>query len=113
MQKKKAIEHTQLLVLSLLAGEDMYGYQMIVELARRSDRTFEMKEGTLYPVLHGLEREGLLEAYQQEAPTGRMRKYYHLTRKGGAALKTEAEAWKTYSGAVNAVLRSSPGLNLA
>ena len=103
MQKKKAIEHTQLLVLSLLAGEDMYGYQMIVELARRSDRTFEMKEGTLYPVLHGLEREGLVEAYQQEAPTGRMRKYY----------KTEAEAWKTYSGAVNAVLRSSPGLNLA
>lgn len=113
MQKKKAIEHTQLLVLSLLAEEDMYGYQMIVELARRSDRTFEMKEGTLYPVLHGLEREGLVEAYQQEAPTGRMRKYYHLTRKGGAALKTEAEAWKTYSGAVNAVLRSSPGLNLA
>lgn len=113
MQKKKAIEHTQLLVLSLLAGEDMYGYQMIVELARRSDRTFEMKEGTLYPVLHGLEREGLVEAYQQEAPTGRMRKYYHLTRKGGAALKTEAEAWKTYSGAVNAVLRSSPGLSLA
>ena len=79
----------------------------------RSDRTFEMKEGTLYPVLQGLEREGLVEAYQQEAPTGRMRKYYHLTRKGGAALKTEAEAWKTYSGAVNAVLRSSPGLNLA
>ena len=113
MQKKKAIEHTQLLVLSLLAGEDMYGYQMIVELARRSDRTFEMKEGTPYPVLHGLEREGLVEAYQQEAPTGRMRKYYHLTRKGGAALKTEAEAWKTYSGAVNAVLRSSQGLNLA
>ena len=113
MKKKQSIEHTQLLVLSLLAGEDMYGYQMIMELARRSDRTFEMKEGTLYPVLHGLEQDGYVEAYQQEAPTGRMRKYYHLTRRGGAALKTEAEAWKTYSGAVNAVLRSSPGLNLA
>lgn len=113
MKKKQNIEHTQLLVLSLLAGEDMYGYQMIVELARRSDHTFEMKEGTLYPVLHGLEKEGLVEAYQQEAPTGRMRKYYHLTRKGGAALKAEAEAWQTYSGAVNAVLQSSPGLSLA
>ena len=113
MQKKKAIEHTQLLVLSLLAGEDMYGYQMIVELARRSDRTFEMKEGTLYPVLHGLEREGLVEAYQQEAPTGRMRKYYHLTPKGGQAKKAEAEDLNTYSGQVNAVLHSSPGLNLA
>ena len=104
MGKKQTIDHTQLLVLSLLAGEDMYGYQMIVELARRSDHTFEMKEGTLYPVLHSLERDGLVEAYQQEA---------HLTRKGGAALRSEAEAWRAYSGAVNAVLRSSPGLNLA
>lgn len=111
--KKKSIDHTKLLVLSLLSGEDMYGYQMIVELGRRSNRTFEMKEGTLYPVLHGLEKDGYVEAYQQEAPTGRMRKYYHLTRKGGAALKTEEKAWETYSGAVNAVLRSSAGLNLA
>ena len=113
MERKKPIEHTQLLVLSLLAGEDMYGYQMILELARRSDHTFEMKEGTLYPVLHGLERDGAVEAYQQEAPTGRVRKYYHLTRRGEAALKKEAEAWKAYSGAVNAVLRSSTGLSLA
>ena len=113
MKKKQNIEDTQLLVLSLLSGEDMYGYQMIVELARRSDHTFEMKEGTLYPVLHGLEKDGYVEAYQQEAPTGRMRKYYHLTRKGGAMLRTEAEAWQSYAGAVNAVLRSSPGLNLA
>lgn len=111
--KKQSIDHTKLMVLSLLAGEDMYGYQMIVELGRRSNRTFEMKEGTLYPVLHGLEKDGYVEAYLQEAPTGRVRKYYHLTRKGGAALKTEEKAWETYSGAVNAVLRSSAGLNLA
>lgn len=102
--KKQSMEHTRLLVLSLLAGEDMYGYQMITELARRSDRTFEMKEGTLYPVLHGLEKDGLVEAYQQEAPTGRMRKYYRLTRKGGLMLREEKEAWERYSGAVNAVL---------
>jgi PadR family transcriptional regulator PadR len=113
MKKKQSIEHTQLLVLSLLANEDMYGYQMIVELARRSDHTFEMKEGTLYPVLHGLEKDGLVEAYQQEAPTGRMRKYYHLTRKGGAALKTETEGWKSYSNAVNAVLEASLGGSMA
>lgn len=111
--KKKNIEHTQLLVLSLLKGEDMYGYQMILELARRSNHTFEMKEGTLYPVLHGLEKSGFVEAYQQEAPTGRVRKYYRLTGKGGAALRTEAEAWKTYSDAVNAVLRTSRGLETA
>lgn len=111
--KKQSIDHAQMLVLSLLAREDMYGYQMIVELARRSDHTFEMKEGTLYPVLHGLERSGAVEAYQQEAPTGRMRKYYHITHKGKELLKTEAESWQSYSGAVNAVLRSSTGLTLA
>ena len=107
MEKRKAIEHTGLLVLSLLNREDMYGYQMIMELERRSDKTFSMKEGTLYPVLHGLERQGAVECYQQTAPTGRMRKYYHLTKKGSLQLHTEKEAWESYSGAVNAVLRSS------
>ena len=104
---------TGMLLLKLLEQEDMYGYQMIAELERQSDHTFEMKEGTLYPVLHGLEREGLVEAYQQEAPTGRMRKYYRLTRRGAAVLREEAAAWQTYSGAVNAVLRACPGLDPA
>lgn len=109
--KKQSIEHTRLLALSLLAGEDMYGYQMIVELARRSNHTFDMKEGTLYPVLHGLEQEGFVEAYRKQAPTGRERKYYHLTRKGQGALREEEAAWKRYSGAVNDVLRG--GVELA
>lgn len=110
MKKKQSVEHSQLLVLSLLVKEDMYGYQMIVELARRSDHTFDMKEGTLYPVLHGLERDGMVESYQQEAPTGRMRKYYHITRKGGELLKVEQEAWERYAHGVNAVLHSSMSL---
>ena len=102
-----------LLVLPLRAGEVLSGPRRIGALPRRSDHTFEMKEGTLYPVLHGLEREGLVEAYQQEAPTGRVRKYYHLTRRGAAVLKEEAQVWQTYSGAVNAVLRACPALGLA
>lgn len=106
--KKNAIEHTQLLLLSLLSGEDMYGYQMIAELARRSNHVFDMKEGTLYPVLHSMEKEGLVEAYRQEAPTGRERKYYRLTRKGASALRKETEAWERYSGAVRAVLQARP-----
>ena len=107
MKKKQTIEHTQLLVLSLLSGEDMYGYQMIVELARRSDHTFEMKEGTLYPVLHGLEKDGYVEAYQQEAPTGRMRKYYKLTRKGRELLRDKKEEWEKFHQGVADVLASS------
>ena len=111
MAKKQTMDHAQLLVLSLLAGEDMYGYQMIVELARRSDHTFEMKEGTLYPVLHGLERDGAVEAYQQEASTGRMRKYYRITRKGLRLLDEKKEEWVEFTHTVNAILAgTSPAL---
>lgn len=108
--KKKTIDHTELLVLTLLAGEDMYGYQIITELARRSDHTFDMKEGTLYPVLHGLWKDGQVEAYEAEAPTGRKRKYYHLTKKGREALKAETEEWKSYVHGVNAVLSACTAL---
>ena len=54
----------------------------------------------------GLERQGAVEVYQQTAPTGRMRKYYHLTKKGELLLKEEEKEWKTYARAVNAVLES-------
>ena len=104
--KKQSIEHTQLLILSLLSGRDMYGYEMIVELARRSQNVFAMKEGTLYPVLHALEKERYVDAYEQTAPTGRVRKYYRLTKKGRACLADEKAAWEQYAGAVNAVLRA-------
>ena len=73
---------TPTLVLALLKDGDKYGYQMIEELARRSDDTFQMKEGTLYPLLHTLEKERLVESYIQKAPSGRDRKYYRLTRSG-------------------------------
>jgi len=104
--KKKSIEHTKLLLLSLLASRDMYGYEIILELSRRSQNVFDMKEGTLYPVLHALEQERCVEAYEQTAPTGRVRKYYRLTKKGRACLADEKAAWEEYAGAVSAVLRA-------
>ena len=93
-----------LLVLSLLEGSDMYGYQMIEELARRSNDTFQMKEGTLYPILHGLEKDKYLSSYQQEAPTGRVRKYYKLTRKGKKLLDEKRAEWEAFHKGVNSVL---------
>lgn len=106
--KKKTIDHTELLVLTLLSGEDMYGYQIIAELAKRSENVFEMKEGTLYPVLHGLWKDGQVECYEKAAPTGRVRKYYHLTRKGRGELKREREEWERYAHGVDAVLTFVP-----
>ena len=101
--KKQNMEHTHLLVLSLLAGEDMYGYQMIVELARRSDHTFELKEGTLYPILHALEAERLVTVREKEAETGRVRKYYRITKKGMKALEEKKEEWRLFTKKVNDV----------
>ena len=93
-----------LLVLSLLEKEDMYGYQMITELSRRSNDTFQMKEGTLYPVLHSLERDKLVTAREQETPSGRKRRYYHITAAGLRALEEKQEQWTAYSKAVTAIL---------
>lgn len=104
MPKKHSIEHTSLLVLSLLSTEDMYGYQMIAELTKKFDNTFSMKEGTLYPVLKGLENDGFVEVYEQKTDSGRTRKYYHLTHKGRRQLKTEAETWRAYEKAINSVV---------
>lgn len=95
---------TTLLVLSLLKGSDMYGYQMIAELSRRSDRAFELKEGTLYPILHALERDRYVQSYEKEADTGRMRKYYHLTKKGLTLLKEKQAEWRYFSDKVNGVV---------
>lgn len=103
MEQKKPLAHTSLLVLSLLRGQDLYGYQMITELERRSDHTFQMKEGTLYPVLKKLENSGYVTAYEAEA-NGRTRKYYHITQKGLKQLAREAEEWSAYSHGVNSVL---------
>ena len=110
MARKKSIDHTELLVLSLLSQEDMYGYQMIAELERQSDHTFEMKEGTLYPVLHGLEHAGAVSSYRAAATAGKERKYYHLTKKGLELLQEESRDWQEYSTAINAVLQNALGL---
>ena len=92
-----------LLVMKLLEDGDLYGYQMIEELRRRSDDTFHLKAGTLYPLLHGLEEKGWITSYQGEGG-GRTRKYYHLTEKGGRELKEKRAEWARYTRAVSRVL---------
>ena len=101
------MDHSTLLLLKLLSAEDMYGYQMITELERRSENIFRMKEGTLYPILKKLENGGCLSTYSREI-SGRTRKYYHLTEQGAALLKKETEEWQSYARGVNAVLGGMP-----
>ena len=106
MRGKQSLAHTSLLVLSLLSRQDMYGYQMISTLEQKLDRTFALKEGTLYPILRELESQGAVSCYEQEV-SGRVRKYYHLTRKGKRLLAEEREQWERYARAINTDLELS------
>lgn len=98
---------TTMLVLSLLKDGDKYGYEMIKELEKRSDETFSLKEGTLYPILHGLEVDGMVESYSKESEMGRKRKYYRLTKKGLRLLEEKKEEWNLFASKVNKVLGGS------
>lgn len=101
---------TTMLILKLLEEADMYGYQMIEELTRKSKNVFALKAGTLYPLLHTLEQKELVASYEKTADNARVRKYYSLTKKGRVHLYEKKEEWTAYSSAVNAVLG---GANLA
>ncbi|HJC33382.1 helix-turn-helix transcriptional regulator [Mediterraneibacter glycyrrhizinilyticus] len=98
---------TTMLLLKLLAEKDMYGYEMIEVLRERSENVFELKAGTLYPLLHSLEAKGLLNAYEKEAGN-KVRKYYSITKHGRKILDEKKSEWEIYSRAVANVLGFNP-----
>ncbi len=75
-----------LLILSLLSRSPMYGYEIVTTVAEETEGAFEWKAGSLYPSLHKLEKEGLVQGQWQGAAGARRRKYYHLTEAGRRAL---------------------------
>jgi PadR family transcriptional regulator len=92
------------LILSLLSEREMYGYEMLQEAERRSARAFHLKEGTLYPSLHQMERSGLLKARWRDSENGRPRKYYRLTAKGRRHADSKRRQWASISAAMRAIL---------
>lgn len=104
IDKSLAAGSTAMLVLKLLQDEDMYGYQMIETLAKRSDNTFDLKAGTLYPLLKTLEDKGYITSYEQNADNQRVRKYYHLTGSGEKQLAQKQREWSFFIGKVNKVM---------
>ena len=97
-----------MMILKLLSEKDMYGYEMIDTLRKRSENVFELKAGTLYPLLHGLEDKQYLVSYEQEA-TGKVRKYYRITKDGRRYLEEKKSQWQEYSRAVMSVLALEVG----
>ncbi|WMI80644.1 PadR family transcriptional regulator [Anaerotignum sp. MB30-C6] len=95
---------TVLMLLSLLQEKDYYGYEIIKEIEQRSNRIFQFKEGTVYPVLHRMESQGLVKSYKDKAETGKERKYYKITTKGKTQLAKEQKQWNEFTVSVAKVL---------
>jgi PadR family transcriptional regulator PadR len=93
----------ELLILSLLAREEMYGYQLVRAIRVVSHDAFTLAEGVVYPVLHALEEKSLIKA-RERAHEGRTRIYYTLTKKGKTRLADRTTHWQRVSGGIAAVL---------
>ncbi len=104
MPNEKNAGSTAVLLLKLLEEKDMYGYEMMEALTQRSNQLFHLKAGTLYPILHGLEKAGWIASYEQDVD-GRTRKYYHLTKEGKKEVSEQTARWERYAAAVNQILK--------
>ncbi len=95
----------ELCMLALLAREERYGYQIAQGLNESGD--LAVGEGTIYPLLSRLQREGLVSSQWRESPAGPPRTYYSLTSSGRQALASKAQAWQGFSRAVNGILQEA------
>ena len=97
-----------LAVLKALDRREMYGYELVELLARKSDGVLALGESTLYPLLYNLEAKGQIESTWREADSGRQRRYYRLTRRGKARLADQTRQWQALTSAL-AALGIAPG----
>jgi PadR family transcriptional regulator, regulatory protein PadR len=98
--------HLDMLLLAVLHRRPVHGYAIIEALAEMSGEVLELPEGTIYPALHRLERNGLISSGWTEAG-GRKRRVYDLTEAGRRALREQREEWMRFSEGVNALLREA------
>ena len=99
----------EMMMLEVLSQGPSYGYEIVQTVLSRSGGQFELKEGSLYPALHRLERQQLLSSYWTEHE-GRRRKYYKLSAAGRKALAARRSEWQAFSQGVNGVLGLDYGL---
>lgn len=94
---------TRLLILSVLAREANYGYAIIRAINQEGEGLFTWQEGTVYPILHKLEKEDLVRTQWQDAETGRKRKYYYITAGGREALSEGTKEWTGFHKLITAL----------
>ncbi|MEZ6063732.1 MAG: PadR family transcriptional regulator [Planctomycetaceae bacterium] len=108
MDPKQLAGTLDLLLLEVISAGPSYGYDITQQVFSRSEGTFELKEGSLYPALHRLERQKLLTSFWQEHD-GRRRKYYRITAAGKKSLDQRRKSWLDFARGVNGVLGALPG----
>jgi PadR family transcriptional regulator, regulatory protein PadR len=108
LSKELVAASTVPLVLSVLAEGESYGYELIQKVRELSDGRIEWTEGMLYPVLHWMEGQGLVESEWKTAETGRRRKYYRLRKAGRKALQTEQQQWLTVHDTLTRLWKAQP-----
>jgi DNA-binding PadR family transcriptional regulator len=87
----------------VLAREANYGYAIIRAINREGEGLFVWQEGTVYPILHKLEKEGLVRTQWQDADTGRKRKYYYITAEGREGLAEGTKEWSGFHKLITAL----------
>jgi DNA-binding PadR family transcriptional regulator len=110
LSKELVAASTVPLVLSVLADGEEYGYALIQRVRELSGGKIEWTEGMLYPVLHWMEEQELIESEWREAETGRKRRYYFLSKTGRKALQTEKQQWMTVHETLTKLWKSQPRL---
>lgn len=108
MDAKLLTGAVEMLILEVVSDGATYGYEIAQTVIARSQGYFELKEGSLYPALHRLERQKLLSSFWREAD-GRRRKYYRLTAAGRKALAKKKQEWARFATAVDNVLGAQRG----
>jgi transcriptional regulator len=93
-----------LLILKTLALEPQHGWAISERLHQISHATVQVRQGSLYPALHRLERRGWIKARWATSEHNRRAKYYELTRRGHAQLEDQTDAWRALAAAINAVI---------
>jgi PadR family transcriptional regulator PadR len=96
----------QLCILAVLSSGKKYGFQIIRELREVSGGYYDLKEGTLYPALHRLEKRGYLKSQWVTQKSGMPRKYYSLTDRGKLAQKEAKAEWRKMVKSLNNVLEA-------
>lgn len=96
------------LILAILAEGESYGYAIIKRVSELSGGNLQWTDGMLYPVLHRLQRQGLVVAKWGESQSGRARKYYRITKAGRAQLVEQREQWQAVDSALHRIWKACP-----